>query len=149
MFFFFFFQSITRVIPGVGLYFSSLHWLKHSLHLNEQLTPVEAVLLGVTARTMSGGLLIPITVVKTRFEVILLRVFDHQRTIFQVSTRFMPILEWSLQVQQYWRSFKADIQNGRSQRTFQWLGADFTERRTFQWTVFDVLYATKIFSGIE
>ena len=60
--------SITRVIPGVGLYFSSLHWLKHTLHLKDPLTPTEAVLLGVTARTMSGALLIPITVVKTRFE---------------------------------------------------------------------------------
>ncbi|XP_076680876.1 mitochondrial glycine transporter isoform X2 [Andrena cerasifolii] len=60
--------SITRVIPGVGLYFSSLHWLKHTLHLKDPLTPTEAVLLGVTARSMSGALLIPITVVKTRFE---------------------------------------------------------------------------------
>ncbi|KZC05617.1 PREDICTED: solute carrier family 25 member 38-like [Dufourea novaeangliae] len=60
--------SITRVIPGVGLYFSSLHWLKHTFHLKDPLTPTEAMLLGITARSMSGGLLIPITVVKTRFE---------------------------------------------------------------------------------
>ncbi|CAL7933137.1 unnamed protein product [Xylocopa violacea] len=60
--------SITRVVPGVGLYFSSLHWLKHTLHLNDPLTPKEALLLGITARSMSGALLIPITVVKTRFE---------------------------------------------------------------------------------
>ncbi|XP_043283310.1 mitochondrial glycine transporter-like isoform X2 [Venturia canescens] len=60
--------SITRVIPGVGLYFSSLHWLKNALCLEEPLSPLQAVSLGITARTMSGGLLIPITVVKTRFE---------------------------------------------------------------------------------
>ncbi|XP_017752569.1 PREDICTED: solute carrier family 25 member 38 isoform X1 [Eufriesea mexicana] len=60
--------SITRVVPGVGLYFSSLHWLKHTLHLKDPLTPTEALLLGITARSMSGALLIPITVVKTRFE---------------------------------------------------------------------------------
>lgn len=61
-------QSITRVIPGVGLYFSSLHWLKHAFDL-EELTAIQAVCLGITARSMSGALLIPITVVKTRFEV--------------------------------------------------------------------------------
>ncbi|CAK9834125.1 Mitochondrial glycine transporter [Anthophora retusa] len=60
--------SITRVVPGVGLYFSLLHWLKHTLHLKDPLTPTEALLLGITARSMSGALLIPITVVKTRFE---------------------------------------------------------------------------------
>ncbi|XP_063981432.1 mitochondrial glycine transporter B-like [Diachasmimorpha longicaudata] len=60
--------SITRVIPGVGLYFSSVHYLKHSMDLRDPLTPLQAVSLGITARTMSGCLLIPITVVKTRFE---------------------------------------------------------------------------------
>ncbi|XP_017797717.1 PREDICTED: solute carrier family 25 member 38-like [Habropoda laboriosa] len=60
--------SITRVVPGVGLYFSSLHWLKHTLHLKDPLTPTEALLLGITARSMTAALLIPITVVKTRFE---------------------------------------------------------------------------------
>lgn len=59
--------SITRVIPGVGLYFSSLHWLKHTFGL-EELTAMQAICLGITARSMSGALLIPITVVKTRFE---------------------------------------------------------------------------------
>ncbi|GAB1868584.1 Mitochondrial glycine transporter [Camponotus japonicus] len=60
--------SITRVIPGVGLYFSSLHWLKHAFDLEEPLTALQAISLGITARSMSGALLIPITVVKTRFE---------------------------------------------------------------------------------
>ncbi|XP_026671628.1 mitochondrial glycine transporter-like isoform X4 [Ceratina calcarata] len=60
--------SITRVVPSVGLYFSSLHWLKHTLQLKDPLTPTEAMLLGITARSMAGALLIPITVVKTRFE---------------------------------------------------------------------------------
>ncbi|KAG7209769.1 hypothetical protein KM043_011391 [Ampulex compressa] len=60
--------SITRVVPGVGLYFSSLHWLKGILNFEEPLTPIQAMSLGITARSMSGALLIPITVVKTRFE---------------------------------------------------------------------------------
>ncbi|XP_051171188.1 mitochondrial glycine transporter-like isoform X2 [Leptopilina boulardi] len=60
--------SITRVVPGVGLYFSSLYWLKHVMELEEPLTSLQAISLGITARSMSGALLIPITVVKTRFE---------------------------------------------------------------------------------
>ncbi|XP_012215578.1 mitochondrial glycine transporter-like isoform X1 [Linepithema humile] len=60
--------SITRVVPGVGLYFSTLHWLKHTFDLQEPLTAMQAVSLGITARSISGALLIPITVVKTRFE---------------------------------------------------------------------------------
>lgn len=38
------------------------------MNLKEPLTPLQAVSLGITARTMCGCLLIPITVVKTRFE---------------------------------------------------------------------------------
>lgn len=53
----------------MGLYFSSLHWLKHTFNLEEPLTALQAISLGITARSMSGALLIPITVVKTRFEV--------------------------------------------------------------------------------
>ncbi|CAK1596393.1 unnamed protein product [Parnassius mnemosyne] len=59
--------SIARCVPGVGLYFSSLHWLKSKLG-KENLGPMEAVCLGVLARSMSGVALIPITVIKTRYE---------------------------------------------------------------------------------
>ncbi|XP_077286598.1 mitochondrial glycine transporter B-like isoform X2 [Arctopsyche grandis] len=63
--------SITRCVPGVGLYFSSLHWLKGQLQVRQpgkDIGALQAVGLGVVARTMSGVLLIPFTVVKTRFE---------------------------------------------------------------------------------
>ncbi|XP_022119511.2 mitochondrial glycine transporter B isoform X1 [Pieris rapae] len=61
--------SIARCVPGVGLYFSSLHWLKTKLGKSRQdLTAMEAIALGVVARTMSGVALIPITVIKTRYE---------------------------------------------------------------------------------
>ncbi|XP_041978269.1 mitochondrial glycine transporter-like isoform X2 [Aricia agestis] len=59
--------SIARCVPGVGLYFSSLHWLKTKLG-KTNLTALEAITLGVAARTMSGVALIPITVIKTRYE---------------------------------------------------------------------------------
>ena len=68
----FFFQSLARCIPGVGLYFSSLHMLKSNwLNRTNKTTlgPIEAVMLGMTARTISGVCMIPFTVLKTRFEV--------------------------------------------------------------------------------
>jgi solute carrier family 25, member 38 len=63
-------QSIARCVPGVGLYFSSLHWLKGKLaevQPNQEVTALQSIGLGVVARTMSGVLLIPFTVVKTRY----------------------------------------------------------------------------------
>jgi hypothetical protein len=62
------FQSLTRCVPGVGLYFSSLHWLKSNVTSGDP-GPVEAIFLGMLARSLSGVCLIPITVIKTRFEV--------------------------------------------------------------------------------
>ncbi|XP_073945529.1 mitochondrial glycine transporter B-like isoform X2 [Choristoneura fumiferana] len=62
--------SVARCVPGVGLYFSSLHWLKAKMGKtrNQDLGPLEAVALGVVARAMSGVALIPMTVIKTRYE---------------------------------------------------------------------------------
>ncbi|XP_026729010.1 mitochondrial glycine transporter B-like isoform X2 [Trichoplusia ni] len=61
--------SIARCVPGVGIYFSSLQWLKSKMgKTNGDLGALEAVTLGVVARTMSGVALIPITVIKTRYE---------------------------------------------------------------------------------
>lgn len=66
---FLFSQSIARCVPGVGLYFCSLDWLKSRfVHENATPTPLQSVFLGAVARCMSGAALIPITVVKTRFE---------------------------------------------------------------------------------
>ncbi|XP_022836032.1 solute carrier family 25 member 38-like [Spodoptera litura] len=61
--------SIARCVPGVGIYFSSLHWLKAKMGKTKgDLGALEAITLGVVARTMSGVALIPITVIKTRYE---------------------------------------------------------------------------------
>merc|ERR1719367_167357 len=62
--------SITRTVPGVGLYFASSHALK-TTHLGstaEKPSPMQAIYLGMTARTIAGCAMIPITVLKTRFE---------------------------------------------------------------------------------
>ncbi|XP_063240945.1 mitochondrial glycine transporter A-like [Bacillus rossius redtenbacheri] len=61
--------SITRCVPGVGLYFSCLHALKsRCVPADTEPGALQAVVLGAAARTMSGVCLIPITVIKTRFE---------------------------------------------------------------------------------
>lgn len=61
--------SLTRCVPGVGLYFSSLYWLKnHMVGPGKELEPLQAVTLGIIARSMSGVCMIPITVIKTRYE---------------------------------------------------------------------------------
>lgn len=61
--------SMYRCVPGVGLYFASLHSLKSSACVDGQpLGPITAILLGAAARTISGVIMIPMTVVKTRYE---------------------------------------------------------------------------------
>ncbi|XP_026481573.1 mitochondrial glycine transporter-like [Ctenocephalides felis] len=83
--------SITRCVPGVGLYFSALHWLKSQTLVNENVnepTPLQAVALGVAARTMSGAALIPITVIKTREFIIGVNVISgawHVISRFQIN----------------------------------------------------------------
>lgn len=59
--------SMMRCVPGVGLYFGTLHWLTSNFVTGEP-TAVEAICLGLTARCISGATLLPVTVVKTRFE---------------------------------------------------------------------------------
>ncbi|CAH0389096.1 unnamed protein product [Bemisia tabaci] len=59
--------SIVRCVPGVGLYFSSMHYMV-TKYADGHPSPVEAMLIGVSARTLSAAVLIPLTVIKTRFE---------------------------------------------------------------------------------
>lgn len=59
--------SIARCVPGVGVYFCSLHFLTTKF-TSGKLEPVEAIVLGATARSISGISLLPFTVIKTRFE---------------------------------------------------------------------------------
>lgn len=58
--------SIIRCVPGVGMYFSSLTYLK--TNLCEHPGPLQAIALGVCARTLTTVTMIPITVIKARSE---------------------------------------------------------------------------------
>ncbi|XP_039273487.2 mitochondrial glycine transporter-like [Styela clava] len=60
--------SIYRCVPGVGMYFSSLHALKSHFFRDASPTAYQSLLLGATARTITATILIPFTVVKTRIE---------------------------------------------------------------------------------
>lgn len=60
--------SFARTIPGVGLYFSSYHSLKQHFFQDSRPGAVQAVMLGGGARTVAGVVMLPITVIKTRFE---------------------------------------------------------------------------------
>jgi len=59
--------SITRTVPGIGLYFTSLHWLQSNFG-SEKPKPMESVAMGASARAVAGVAVLPITVVKTRYE---------------------------------------------------------------------------------
>ncbi|XP_030840376.1 mitochondrial glycine transporter B [Strongylocentrotus purpuratus] len=59
--------SLLRTVPGVGLYFLSLHTIQTTLGWTE-LSASQGLLVGALARCIVGTALLPVTVVKTRFE---------------------------------------------------------------------------------
>ncbi|KAG7250943.1 hypothetical protein CRUP_013874, partial [Coryphaenoides rupestris] len=60
--------SFARTIPGVGLYFSTYYSMKQYFFQGGTLGPLEAVALGAGSRTVAGVFMLPVTVIKTRFE---------------------------------------------------------------------------------
>uniref|UniRef100_A0A3Q0SUG4 Solute carrier family 25 member 38 n=1 Tax=Amphilophus citrinellus TaxID=61819 RepID=A0A3Q0SUG4_AMPCI len=60
--------SFVRTIPGVGIYFSTYYSLKQHFIQDRRPAALEAVLLGGGARTVAGVVMLPVTVIKTRFE---------------------------------------------------------------------------------
>ncbi|GIY29226.1 hypothetical protein CDAR_206571 [Caerostris darwini] len=59
--------SIMRCVPGVGMYFSSVHYLQARFGSKDP-TPLESICFGVLARSFAGATLLPVTVLKTRYE---------------------------------------------------------------------------------
>lgn len=59
--------SIMRCVPGVGMYFSSLHWLQVNFGSNNP-SSIESFCFGALARSFAGATLLPVTVIKTRYE---------------------------------------------------------------------------------
>lgn len=59
--------SVTRTVPGVGIYFSSMHWLKTNF-CSGNTGLLSSITVGMVGRSIAGVTMIPVTVVKTRFE---------------------------------------------------------------------------------
>ncbi|XP_008304661.1 solute carrier family 25 member 38-A [Stegastes partitus] len=60
--------SFARTIPGVGIYFSTYYSIKQHFFPDGSPGAVEAVMLGGGARMVAGVVMLPVTVIKTRFE---------------------------------------------------------------------------------
>ncbi|KAL4240286.1 hypothetical protein ACF0H5_001080 [Mactra antiquata] len=58
--------SISRCVPGIGIYFSTIHYLKGTFEHSKK--PLEAMLIGGTARSVAVVTMLPFTVLKTRYE---------------------------------------------------------------------------------
>uniref|UniRef100_A0A671FKJ4 Mitochondrial glycine transporter n=1 Tax=Rhinolophus ferrumequinum TaxID=59479 RepID=A0A671FKJ4_RHIFE len=60
--------SIVRCVPGVGIYFGTLYSLKQYFLRGHPPTAMQSVILGVGSRSIAGVCMLPITVIKTRYE---------------------------------------------------------------------------------
>lgn len=59
--------SLSRCVPGIGMYFCTLHGLTQNFGSTEP-SMGESVLMGACARTIVGVTLLPVTVLKARYE---------------------------------------------------------------------------------
>jgi len=59
--------SMVKTVPGVGLYFSSMHYMKTTL-CDGRPSHLQSIMIGCSARTVAACIMIPFTVIKTRFE---------------------------------------------------------------------------------
>ncbi|XP_041363304.1 mitochondrial glycine transporter-like isoform X2 [Gigantopelta aegis] len=59
--------SILRCVPGVGIYFSTLHFLRSNFGSVDP-RPIESIQMGGISRAFASVLLLPFTVIKIRYE---------------------------------------------------------------------------------
>eukprot|EP00128_Syssomonas_multiformis_P000114 Colp12_sorted_trinity150504_noHs@3727 len=61
--------TLLRTVPGVGLYFATLDWLqRRTIGPNKGMTSTQAFVLGTASRSVVAVMLLPFTVVKSRYE---------------------------------------------------------------------------------
>lgn len=63
--------SLVRAVPGIGLHFTTVTYLQNIICTSQgkcQPSALEAGLIGATSRTFAGLILLPVTVIKTRYE---------------------------------------------------------------------------------
>jgi len=59
--------SLVKTVPGVGIYFSCMHTMKTNLFQGAP-SASQSLFVGAFARTVAGCIMIPVTVVKVRYE---------------------------------------------------------------------------------
>jgi len=59
--------SLARTVPGVGLYFASLHGIRSKFKI-EKSSPVASMVTGASARCLAGAVMMPFTILKVRWE---------------------------------------------------------------------------------
>jgi len=60
--------SLCRTVPGVGLYFSSIHSMRSHISPNKSSSSLQSIFIGGAARTFATTIMIPFSLVKTRFQ---------------------------------------------------------------------------------
>lgn len=134
-------QALGRCIPGVGLYFSTLHFL--SQFARKDPSNVEIVLMGAVARTSATVIVIPMTLLKTRFEVSL--------TVYSVIPHGVHIVcnfsfcaaEWRVQI---WRTLPCaptGKRERRLKRIYTRSSTHYSQRCAFLWIVLPLLHASE------
>jgi len=58
--------ALARTVPGVGLYFASLHGIKSTFKMEQ--SPLVSVVTGASARAVAGMIMMPFTILKVRWE---------------------------------------------------------------------------------
>ena len=60
--------SLWRTVPGIGLYFACYHSMSSWISSTDSMTSVQSLIVGTMSRVFAGTILIPMTVIKTRWE---------------------------------------------------------------------------------
>lgn len=113
---------------------------------SHETTFYENLALGFTSRAFVGATLLPVTVIKSRFEVNIYILYLSNRLVLIHLSKIILIwifLEWSVQLHISSTSFKINLACGRAQWVVQWILCYHRKRRTLLGVVFNVLLTRK------
>lgn len=139
-------QSLWRCVPGVALYFTSLEVMKSIIlpDHKKSLDPMQALAAGASARCIAGIVLMPFTVIKTRFEVISMSDQTPASWILPNSNQ----VEWSVQVQDRNGSVLFYISPGRRARPYDGPWSNTSEGYSIFCCLLRSLYSAQATSSI-
>lgn len=76
--------SLLRNVPGIGLYFWCLDFLSGGFCGDSPLSPLAALCVGTSARTFTVVVLLPMTLLKTKYESGLFRYSNLRQAVFHL-----------------------------------------------------------------